>query len=282
MSPRDRALWLRFQRRASSLSPEMSRALLDAWDIIREGLTPEEIDRLLAGDTSLLDRAFALARSRLTQTVERGFNQAIPILPKAGKIDGVVAMQFDHLNPQVIEAIRELRSRVLNTLSDDVRETVRAYVENGLRDGKNPNAIAKDLRPIIGMSPTQAANAIKYGEKLAAAGKTEAQVERAVATYQRKAIATNAATNARTATVDSLKLGQHLTWQDAADKGIVDLALLDKTWVTVGDDRVRDEHRAMQGETVAFENTFSNGEEIPGESTFNCRCVLSYRQRKAA
>jgi hypothetical protein len=49
----------------------------------------------------------------------------------------------------------------------------------------------------------------------------------------------NAETNARTATVDSLKLGQQLTWQDAADKGIVDLALLDKTWVTVGDDRVR-------------------------------------------
>ena len=279
---RDRALWLRAQRRAAQLSPDMAKALLDAWDLIRDSLTPEELERLLQGDTELLDRALLKVRAQVRTTVERGFAQTIPDLPKAGKVDGTVVAQFDYLNPRIIDAVRTLDSRVVNTLKDEIRDTVRAFVENGVRDGKNPRAIARDLRPVIGMSPTQAENAEKYEAKLRSAGKTEAQIERAGATYRRKAIALNAETNARTATVDSLKLGQHLTWKDAGDKGIVNLALLDKTWVTVGDDRVRDEHRAMQGETVPFDNTFSNGDVIPGESTFNCRCVLKYRQRRSA
>jgi hypothetical protein len=260
----------------------MSKALLDAWDYLRDALTPDEIEKLLNGDTAILDRALLQARQQLQATVAKGFAHTVKDLPKAGKVDGQVAVAFDTLNPKIVDAVRTLDSRVVNGWKDDIRDLVRAHVENGLRDGKSPRTVAKDLRSIIGLSPTQAENAQKYGEKLAAKGKTPEQVEKAVAAYQRKAIAQNANTNAATATRDSLKLGQHLTWKDAADKGLVDLALMDKTWITVGDDRVRDEHRAMAGETVPFDNTFSNGEVIPGESAYNCRCVLRYRQRRAA
>lgn len=282
MSPRDRLLWLKFQRRASTLTPDAAKALLDAYEIIRSSLTPDEIDALIRGDDSLLDRALLRYRQQVRATVERGFQQTVKELPKAGKIDGTVSVSFDTLNPRVIDAVRQLESRVINSLKDDIRETVRAYVENGIRDGKSPRTVAKDLRPLIGLSETQARNSEKYREKLLAKGKSPEQVEKAVTAYQRKAITQNANTNAGTATRDSLKLGQHMSWQDAIDKGLVDPALLTQTWVTVGDNRVRDEHRAMNGETVPFGNTFSNGDVIPGESAYNCRCVLKYRQRKAA
>lgn len=282
MSPRDRLLWLKFQRRASQHSPEMARELLNAFRVTRDSLTPDEIKRIIAGDNALLDRALAGFREQLQETVRRGFASAATDLPGRGKINGAVAVSFDTLNPKVVEAVRALDSRVINSLKDDIRETVRAYVENGIRDGKSPRTVAKDLRPLIGLSETQARNSEKYGEKLLAKGKSPEQVEKAVAAYQRKAIAQNANTNAGTATRDSLKLGQHMSWQDAIDKGLVDPALLTQTWVTVGDNRVRDEHRAMNGETVPFGNTFSNGDVIPGESAYNCRCVLKYRQRKAA
>lgn len=45
-----------------------------------------------------------------------------------------------------------------------------------------------------------------------------------------------------------------------------------KTWSAVLDDRVRDEHADMNGETVPIGATFSNGLEYPSEP--NCRCVL--------
>jgi hypothetical protein len=282
VSPRDRALWLRFQRRASQLSPDLAKALLDAWDIIREALTDAEIEKLLSGDTALLDRALIPVRKQIVSTVEKGFSAAVKDLPKAGKVDGVVALQFDVLNPKIVDAVRRLDSRVVRELSDDITETVRAIWENGLRDGTNPKVIAKDLRAVIGMTDRQEANAQKFGAKLIEQGKSQEQVDRAVTSYRKRAIAQNANTAARTGVNDSLKLGQKLTWEDAATKGIVDLDHLEKTWVSVGDDRVRDEHRAMHGQTVPFRNRYSNGDEVPGESDYGCRCVERVRLRRAA
>ncbi len=48
-----------------------------------------------------------------------------------------------------------------------------------------------------------------------------------------------------------------------------------KTWLTSRDDRVRDEHEAMDGETVKLNATFSNGLQHPSEPM--CRCVLIFQ-----
>jgi HK97 family phage portal protein len=45
-----------------------------------------------------------------------------------------------------------------------------------------------------------------------------------------------------------------------------------KEWITMGDERVRPEHAAMDGEIVKNDENFSNGMPYPGEP--NCRCVL--------
>ena len=45
-----------------------------------------------------------------------------------------------------------------------------------------------------------------------------------------------------------------------------------KTWLTAGDDRVREEHAMMDGETVLLEEAFSNGLMVPSEP--NCRCTI--------
>lgn len=290
MSPRDRALWLRVQRRANSLAPELQRELLTAYRVIGESLSDAELAHAIASgqidailDDALLDRSLIPLRQKLQLAVERGFKATVTELPKAGKVDGQVAVAFDRLNPKVIDAVRSLDSRVVNTLKEDVRDTVRAFVEDGLRNGDAPKSIARRLRSVVGLSPSQAENARKYEAKLLASGKYSAgRVEKMAATYRRKAIALNANTNARTATLDSLKLGQHLSWQDAIDAGIVDRDKLWKRWTTVGDDRVRDEHAAMNGEEVHFDAHYSNGELVPGESTFNCRCISRYFVRSGA
>ena len=46
-----------------------------------------------------------------------------------------------------------------------------------------------------------------------------------------------------------------------------------KEWVATLDDRTRDEHLALNGETVPVESNFSNGLEFPQE--INCRCVVA-------
>lgn len=49
-----------------------------------------------------------------------------------------------------------------------------------------------------------------------------------------------------------------------------------KEWATVGDGRVRNAHRVMNGEIVGIDESFSDGEAYPGESSINCRCHLVY------
>lgn len=48
-----------------------------------------------------------------------------------------------------------------------------------------------------------------------------------------------------------------------------------KTWLSCRDERVRDEHALMDGETVGLNDKFSNGLEYPEEP--NCRCVLTFQ-----
>jgi len=53
-----------------------------------------------------------------------------------------------------------------------------------------------------------------------------------------------------------------------------------KMWVTAEDERVRDEHMAMDGETRDPDELFSNGTMFPGDpnadisTTINCRCTM--------
>lgn len=52
-----------------------------------------------------------------------------------------------------------------------------------------------------------------------------------------------------------------------------------KTWSGSLDDRERDEHLAMEGETVGIEEPFSNGLQYPAEP--NCRCAVLHNEVEA-
>lgn len=48
-----------------------------------------------------------------------------------------------------------------------------------------------------------------------------------------------------------------------------------KTWSTALDDRVRDEHAAMEGETVPIDEAFSNGSQFPDDPNERCTILLT-------
>jgi len=304
VNARDRALWLRVQRRVGTLAPPVRARLLDAYRVLRESVSDAELTRLIASgqwekilDDLLLKRALAPVREELVKVVEKGLKSAVPTLPKAGLVDGAVGVAFDVLNPRVIAAVRQLDDRAINTLDADIREGVRAVVRKGLRDGVSARTIGRDLRGMIGLAPNQveyvqnyraeleegSAAALdrrlrnrRYDTAVARGSMTPGQIDRAVAAYEKRLLDFNATTNARTMAGDSLKLGQHLSWQDAIDNGMVNKEQVWKRWVGVMDDRERPEHVDMEGETVRYDSAFSNGQQIPGETDFNCRCILRY------
>ena len=312
MTPTERALYLRIQRRAGSMSPEMSAAILKAFQRIRASFTDAQLQRLVASGgaerliqqalgEAMLNRAYAPVRERVRSAVVDNARYFSRDVPKPARIDFV----FNMLNPRVIDGITRLETRVMTTLSDAVRETVRAHIENGLRDGVNPREVARGIRGIIGLAPNQEEAVRNWRRALEGAegarspfayklrdkrfdasvrkgGLAPAQIEKMVDAYRRKMLAFHAETVSRTATLDALKLGQRLSWEDAVEQGIIDRNRLTRTWVGVMDERERDSHVAMEGETVAFDEPYSNGQIQPGSGEFNCRCIERFSQRRAA
>jgi len=102
---------------------------------------------------------------------------------------------------------------------------------------------------------------------------TASQIDRIADAYRRRLTAWHSETLARTASLQAQKTGQHLATQQAIDDGILEADRMMSRWRTIGDSLVRDEHAAMENEVVPYGTPFSNGDVIPGQGSYNCRCI---------
>jgi len=317
MTPLERAAILRAQQRVGRLQPTVTSRILKAWQIIRESLSDADVARLMkSGNFELLieevlnepdlDRAFLAFRQQIRKAVQDSYTVSIRDLPKAGRIDGVPAIAFDHLSDDVRTAIQKLETPVLTSLKDDVQQTVRQAVARGLEDGKAPKTVAREIRSVIGLGKDQAQQVLNFRDalegkngrtlsdytlrdkrldKMMARGPlTPEQVDRYTDAYTRRRVASNANTVARTATMDSYRLGQDLSWRDAQDNGVIpDGFILWKTWMQIHRPTAREDHIPLDGETVPFNEPYSNGSMIPGDQgEYNCGCLSRVFLRRAA
>jgi hypothetical protein len=95
----------------------------------------------------------------------------------------------------------------------------------------------------------------------------------------RKQYAGFSATRARNIAVyelgDAYEHGNVLVARDLQDGGLA----MEKSWLTVGDDRVRPDHRANQGQGwIPLDDTFGSGDDRPPADP-GCRCTLLMRRR---
>jgi hypothetical protein len=312
VTPAEAQFWERVMARAARQRPAMIRAITQFIDNMRARLTDEAaaalvqsgmIDEVVNGILSQvgLDTDAAPVRAEMLNTVQQAARVASADLPNGAQR---IAGAFNVLDPRIIESIRALDTKVIDDLKRNARIVVRNEAENAIRLGKNPREIAARLRAVVGLGETQREqvnnyrNALESGdwakartyirrdrryERLMTGDKvlTPAQVNKMVAAYTGRRIGLNAESVARTAVMDAQKMGQEMAVRQAIEAGFLDGARMVKTWVTVGDDRVRDEHYAMEGETVKWDEPFSNFEMVAGESTYNCRCVVRYTQDRA-
>lgn len=310
MSPQEAVFWTRVTNRARAMQPELQRALLKALEYLKLRYSETEVARLIQNgeayrivetqfNEARLNAAYAVTRDRIRTGVGDAFKYIARDLPKQSTLN----IAFDILNPRVIDAVRQLETKSITTLNESIRETVKQHVEAGLASGKGPRVIARSLRDVIGLAPNQELavrhfeEALRSGDMSKALGYklrdkrfdkslksgtlSDERITRMVDTYRKRMIAWNAETNARTAALDAMKLGQKLAIDDAVRMGVYDPNRLVKTWVGVMDERERAEHVAMEKETVPYLMFYSNGEMIPGESTFCCRCISRYSQTRS-
>ena len=82
--------------------------------------------------------------------------------------------------------------------------------------------------------------------------------------------------NARTMTTACENRGRQDSYNELADKGVVQK----KVWIATPDDRTRESHLALDGEEVDIDDTFGNGLKYPADpdgdmsEVYNCRCSM--------
>lgn len=82
---------------------------------------------------------------------------------------------------------------------------------------------------------------------------------------------------ARTLTTQCENKGRLDRIENLSEQGLI----IEKTWVATNDDRTRDSHAELDGETVPYDEPFSNGLMYPGDpdadepsEVYNCRCTM--------
>ena len=299
------------ESRVRRLKPDIVTALLASFRRLQSELSDADLVELAAGRVPvesllgdvLLTRAFLPYRAALRKAVEHGTNMVTADLPVAkGTARPTVGAFFNFVDPVVIQGIRALENRALGTLTDGIKETLRAFVENGVRDGKNPRETARQLRQVIGMAPHQeryvanlerqlrtldkaALNRELLGqrfhgmiERAIDTGKplSEERIAKILADYRKRFTAHNTEVVTRQATIDAYRLSRRLTWDAAIENGYVDGDALVKRWVhspTV--QYPRPEHVALDGTVVPYKRPYPNGQMSAGEGDFGCHCTDS-------
>lgn len=306
MTPSELILWSLVLRRAGLVTPDVAAAILAAFQFLSDSLSDADLRRAIdLGYTEqiaaqlITDAKWQAAFQPVRDTIRRSIVQSVPYyarrLPLPPAAAKEISVSFDYLSPNVITAIRQLETATLGALEESTREALRAVVEQGLTDRLSPAAMARQVRELFGLAPSQIQEVANFRDALAgvngrtianynlrnrtvdrllAKGQlTDAQIERYTEQYRLKRIAQNAYTNARTAAVDAQKLANRLAWQHAVDIGAVDGSRLKRQWIGVNDDRERPSHVAMNNQIVPFDQPYSNGQMVPGAGEYNCRCV---------
>lgn len=150
---------------------------------------------------------------------------------------GDFGFSFDLVKPGIRAFAEKEVGFLVKAISETTREKIVANVTAGLESGLPTSAIAKNI---------QAATSFSRDRATLIARTESARVMN----------------GAPTAMLEERQAATGRTFR--------------KVWSTAQDDRVRDEHAAMEGETVGIGEKFSNGVEFPSEP--NCRCIVTFEE----
>lgn len=320
MTPADAALLRKVQARIRRLQPAIAAALIASLDRLQDLITEREFRAFLNGETTVdallsdtvIARAFVGYRTAIRSAVQNGVRLTIPDIPvRTGREAPTVTALFNFLDPRVIDGIRGLETAAINTLAEQTKEVVRAYVENGIRDGKNVRDIARGLRSVIGLAPHQEKyvsnlerelrelspkfrdrvlrdrrydrtilKAIESGKPL-----SEKQISDITSAYRRRFAAHNTEVVTRQTTIDAFRVGRRTAWESAVELGYIDGDTLFRVWVHSDVvEQPRPEHVALDGTEVPWDQPYPNGQMEAGLADWGCQCTDRYvvRARRAA
>lgn len=308
------------QALADKLEPAVRRAFLQAVAALRDEASIGDLADLIArgdidGVYALLgldpvrDLPFGEFRDALRATINQGAGLGasyIPVLVQPGR--PALAVAFDALAPQTVQAVQNYEFNLIRQISDDTRAGIRQVVASGIQAGDNPRVTAREVERTIGLTDRQAqavenyrvaleegdtaaldralrdrrfdasvARAIREGTKI-----DRKKIETMVQRYAARMLRHRAETIARTESLRATNLGNDLVWQQAVEQGVVNSQEVSRQWVVTRDERTCDicaPVPEMNPQGVALRQPFQTPKgpvNLPPAHP-NCRCTVFVR-----
>lgn len=152
---------------------------------------------------------------------------------------GEIGITFDLLNPLAVEYLETDRPLVLSTLEQTTKDEIIPILQEALDSGQSYNDTASQIRDSFAFSSSRS-----------------------------QMIAVNEIGHA-------YEWGNYVPMKDAQTKGYK----IEKSWLTVGDDRVTEEcHANERMSWILLDKPFDSGDDTaPRDSNPRCRCTTLYR-----
>lgn len=266
---------------------------------------------------NLSPASFNGLKAEIAATYEAGGTAASRGLKGARDAEGHAAViRFDVRDTLTERLINSHVTQLVGDITADMRNAIRSALEAGLAEGKGPLAVARDIAGywdakkqqrvggVLGLTNAQEQRVLKAAtelqnnpkaflqrplagrdarrmiERAARSGEplTDSQIAKILAKYRSDLLLDRAETVARTEAMSALHEGQREMYEQAIRDGYVTGDEIEREWSASGDNRVRESHVAIDGETVGFGEAYSNGLMFPGdpngpaEEVINCRC----------
>lgn len=222
--------------------------------------------------------------------------------------------RFDMLNEKALDAFKRYRVKSLNDFVYGTLQAVKNALERAIRQGKRNAEIYKIYEDTFGLNVRQEqaynnyVSALSKGSKAsldyenrdkskdglilgALAGAyllSPRQISELGLAYLLRSKQYRSKLIAETDALTIASLGEYESIVQAGAEGALDLSLITKHWVTAGDERVRENHRAipiMNPDGVPFLEAFRTPIGViryprdylaTPENIVNCRCSLRY------
>ena len=308
-------------RLLTAVEVELGREWIETTEWLRDQNALDDVEaRIAAGDVAGAVQGVEDAAVRYAAAVADGY--LVSGQQAAAWLDALVddaLVTFDGTNPRAVAWAQRNRLQLAGGIAQEQREVVRGAIVDGVRAGRNPREVARDIREAIGLTDTQRAHVASYrraleeGDLANALGRelrdgrsdkllrrlaredgrlTAAQIDRMVERYHRNYIAYRAETIARTEALPAVHQGADEAFRQAIDLGQIDAGQLEFEWLAGSAPRTRDWHASMNGQKRGVGEPFVSGQgnrlrfpgdpAAPASETANCRCKRTARLKAAA
>lgn len=264
--------WRALHRIADELEPDLRRAFLQAVRNLQARLDPANLELALQRNRLEDSPLWDALRSELDSALRAPVREAM--LGGAGVAQRrlpIAGLRFDLTNPAAVQAVDRTVATLVQGLTEESRQGVRALVRESLQGRADVHELARQLGSTIGLTEPQTVAVARFEQRLLDQGTRPGRATRLSQAYADRLLRHRAETVARTEVIRASNAGQQAVWEQAQADGRIPPDA-ERVWIVTPDDRLCPLCAPMEGMTVSVNATFGRVPYPPLHP--NCRCTM--------